>query len=500
MSFHTSDRKPLLDDASDESDYVIQTSADSKDKPWIPARYILVILAFFGFFNLYALRVNLSVAIVAMVGNAPSLNANTLTSEECPLRNSTGSSSSSAKGEFNWDSYTQGIILGSFFYGYIFTQLPGAWIAKRFGPKQPFGLSAFLAGLLALLIPVAARWSYWALIAVRVLQGVVEGVCFPSMHTMMGNWAPPLERTKMVTFAYCGMHLGNVGAMVLSGMIAESWGWESVFYFFGALSCAWYFVWLWFAFDTPEKHPRISAQERSFIVSSINHSKSGEVSHIPWKRLLSSWPVWAICVGHFGNNWGFYTLLTSLPTYFSKILHFSLKENGTVSALPYLVLLASMPSMGYIADRLRRKHRYNTTYIRKIFHFVGQLLPALCLICVGYIGCDVFFAVLLLTIAVGSTSIAASGFQVNHIDISPAYAGILMGITNTVATIPGIAGPYVVGLVTNGQEGQTVAQWRIVFYISAAVYVVTALFYVIFASGEPQNWEKKKAETPNDEE
>ena len=34
--------------------------------PWIPARYSLAILSFLGFFNVYALRVNLSVAIVQM--------------------------------------------------------------------------------------------------------------------------------------------------------------------------------------------------------------------------------------------------------------------------------------------------------------------------------------------------------------------------------------------------------------------------------------------------
>lgn len=36
---------------------------------WKKRRYIVVILAFFGFFNVYSLRVNLSVAIVAMTEN-----------------------------------------------------------------------------------------------------------------------------------------------------------------------------------------------------------------------------------------------------------------------------------------------------------------------------------------------------------------------------------------------------------------------------------------------
>ena len=36
---------------------------------WLPKRYLLAILSFFGFLNVYALRVNLSVALVAMVSN-----------------------------------------------------------------------------------------------------------------------------------------------------------------------------------------------------------------------------------------------------------------------------------------------------------------------------------------------------------------------------------------------------------------------------------------------
>lgn len=40
------------------------------------------------------------------------------------------------------------------------------------------------------------------------------------------------------------------------------------------------------------------------------------------------------------------------------------------------------------------------------------------------------------------------GFLSNHIDISPNFAGTLMGITNTVATIPGIAVPFVVNVLT----------------------------------------------------
>ena len=46
----------------------------------------------------------------------------------------------------------------------------------------------------------------------------------------------------------------------------------------------------------------------------------------PWKSIFTSLPVWAIIVGHFANNWGFYTILTNIPTYFKDILGVNIRE------------------------------------------------------------------------------------------------------------------------------------------------------------------------------
>lgn len=42
------------------------------------------------------------------------------------------------------------------------------------------------------------------------------------------------------------------------------------------------------------------------------------------------------------------------------------------------------------------------------------------------------------------------GFLSNHIDIAPSYAGTLMALTNTAATIPGIIVPLFVAHMTHG--------------------------------------------------
>ena len=76
--------------------------------------------------------------------------------------------------------------------------------------------------------------------------------------------------------------------------------------------------------------------------------------------------------------------------------------------------------------------------------------PAVCLIGVTYVGCNTDLAVALLTLGTMFVGGMYSGFLSNHIDIAPPFAGTLMGITNTFATIPGIIVPSFVGYMTHG--------------------------------------------------
>ena len=70
----------------------------------------------------------------------------------------------------------------------------------------------------------------------------------------------------------------------------------------------------------------------------------------------------------------------------------------------------------------------------------------------SYVGCDhTSLAVGLFSLAIGIQGLNGSSYGVNHLDIAPRFAGILMGISNSAGTIPGIIAPYVVGLLTDNQ-------------------------------------------------
>ncbi|XP_035880251.1 sialin isoform X3 [Phyllostomus discolor] len=398
-----SDNTPLLQDAP-------QAEVASKDMFQAPVccsvRYNLAVLSFFGFFVLYALRVNLSVALVDMV-DSNTTSADNKTSKECAEHSTSN----------------------------------------------------------------------------QVLHNQT-GVTFPAMHAMWSSWSPPLERSKLLSISYAGAQLGTVISLPLSGIICFYMNWTYVFYFFGIVGIIWFVLWIWLVSDTPETHRTISHQEKEYIRSSLKNQLSSQKS-VPWVPMLKSLPLWAIVVAHFSYNWSFYTLLTLLPTYMKEILRFNVQANGFLSAVPYFGCWLCMILSGQAADHLRAKWNFSTICVRRVFSLIGMIGPAVFLVAAGFIGCDYSLAVAFLTISTTLGGFCSSGFSINHLDIAPSYAGILLGITNTFATIPGMVGPVIAKSLT---PENTIREWQTVFWIAAAINVFGAIFFTLFAKGEVQNW------------
>ncbi|XP_065056219.1 sialin-like isoform X3 [Rhopilema esculentum] len=410
---------------------------------WLPKRYLLAILSFLGFLNLYSLRVNLSVALVAMVSNKT-------------ITNSSGYVVCTEPADFSWNTKEQGIILSSFFYGYIFTPIPSGYLAARFGGKNLFGGGILMTGLFTLLTPLAARMSIKFLIAVRVLQGLSQGIAFPCMHAIWSKWAPPIERSRLSTISF-------------SGLLAIIW---SVF-------------WFWMVTDSPFDHPTITDKELAYLKQELSDDKTeSKLTTVPWKDLLSSGPVWAIMIAHFTGNWGNFILLTSLPTYLKLVLKFDLQKAGFLSALPYLIMTIMIQIGGQLADFLRSSGRMSTTTVRKLFTAIGFMGQGVFLIVVGY-STSKYMVISALVMSVGLGGLAWCGFIVNHLDIAPRYASLIFGMSNTFATIPGIVSPLVVGFVTTHETRE---EWLIIFILSAAVCGFGTLVFLIFASGKKQLW------------
>ncbi|XP_046451173.1 putative inorganic phosphate cotransporter [Daphnia pulex] len=472
-----------------------------KPKDFFGSRHVFAFMGFLGLASVYMMRINLSVAIVDMVRTPSGDNATSFfgrsggtsasnSTEQCEYEEDSGSSESN--GEFDWDGETQGLILGAFFWGYMVTQIPGGILAEKYGGKYVLGLGILLTDFFSVLTPLAARQGGAnAVIVMRVLTGLAEGVSFPAANSMVSKWVPTFERTTIGAFVLAGTQFGTVIIMPLSGWLCSlefDNGWPLAFYVPGIIGVIWFTLWVFLVFDSPSVHPRIAEDEKRYILASTGIKKPIPMSETPWKTILTSIHLWAILVAHLGHSWGLSMLLTELPTYMKTVLHFDLKANGALSALPYLAMWLFSIAFSVTADAIRKNKILNTTYTRKVFTTIGLLLPACGLIGVSYTGCDRVATITLLTVSCGFNGAIYSGFLANHIDIASNFAGTMMGVTNCVASICGFLAPYIVNLIVT--ESGSLDQWQTVFFLSAGIYAATNLFYVVFSTGVEQPWNK----------
>ena len=150
---------------------------------------------------------------------------------------------------------------------------------------------------------------------------------------------------------------------------------------------------------------------------------------------------------------------------------------GVYTILPWLVMFVMANVAGWIADTLLQRG-LSVTFVRKLMQTIGLLGPAVFLILIGGVT-SATQAVVYMCCILGFGSFALSGFAVNHLDIGPRYAGILLGLSNTAGTIPGIVGVTLTGFILDAT-----GSWSLVFLIASGIYVFGALVWLLFATGE----------------
>ena len=60
---------------------------------------------------------------------------------------------------------------------------------------------------------------------------------------------------------------------------------------------------------------------------------------------------------------------------------------------------------------------------------------------------DYTTAIVMMTLGIGLNGLSESGFLINHLDIAPAFASVLLGVTNTAGTMSGIISPTLTGFI-----------------------------------------------------
>ncbi|XP_016837245.1 sialin-like isoform X1 [Nasonia vitripennis] len=470
-------------------------------------RWIFALFAFGGLLLGNSMRVILSISITEMVTTAREVIRSTdqtcVAFEKPTLRNVTIVTGKT----YDWDEYTQpflssqGIILSSYFWGYAATQFPFGSLSERFGGKYLMGMGIFIPSMLTFCLPSAVYWGESsALIALRVLMGVISGAMYPAVSTMIAKWTVPGERSKLGGFIYAGAVLGTVFGTTMPAVIIRysGKGWPAVFYFFGALGMIWFPFWVLLTFNEPEQHPYISEAELNYLQENqAERQKKKKAPPAPWGHILASKQFWAFVMALVGCDWAYFTMASDLPKYMSNVVKFSIEDNGYLSALPYLCMWFSTLVSSWLSNKILERGLISRTNVLKLLASISLMGPGLFMIGASYAECDQIMVVVMFIIGMSLMGTSYPSIMVNNLDLSPNYAGTLMAIGNSVAALGGIMTPYIVGVFT---PEQTIHEWRRVFWIVLIISVLSNIFFLLYASGEVQEWDspdflrsKKKA-------
>jgi len=393
--------------------------------------------------------------------------------------------------EFDWSASDKGLVGSAFFWGYTLTQIPGGLLAKSLGGATVLAGAVALWSFGTLVTPVAAylpAGAFAGICAARFTVGLGEGVSPPASAALMVQHMKPEERARAVSLVFGGMDVGNVIGLLVAPVLIETFGVSSVFYLFAGIGFLWVVGWP-LALGKPMD---ALLSPNGLEVKSAPQAPE-EREDIPWGEFVRSPPVWAVICTHFCNNWGYYTLLAWLPSYFEGGLGQDLSASTYLSLLPYLAMAGMNVTVGPTADYLVQNHLGVTT-VRKLAQSTAFLVPAACNLALAcftpedpsQLSHPTALYVGLLSLAFAASAWSRAGLYCNHQDLSPKYASVLLGLSNTAGAVPGVVGVWFAGYLLDVTGGS----WaNAVFLPSMAFQLLGAAVFIAFGSAERQSFD-----------
>jgi ACS family hexuronate transporter-like MFS transporter len=383
-------------------------------------------------------------------------------------RNSLSVLKTTLQSALGWNDVDYGWITTAFTFAYaMFPSLIGFFVDK-------FGVKKALAGALILWSLAAAAHGLVATVVgfmiVRFVLGLAEAANFPASIKAVAMWFPQKERALATGIFNSGT---SVGVIVSGGVVAvaTAWGWQSAFVLIGVLGLVWLIFWQKY-FDTPEKHPKLSAAELDYIKAGI--PPATQSVKVPWHMLLRYREIWPFLIGKFITDpvWWFY--LFWLPSYLERERGQNPLNAGLWVAVIYTGSSIGSILGGWLSGHLMKrgwpvgKARMMTMMLAAIF-MPGSIL--------AYYADSFTTCVVFITLATACHQAWSANLFTNASDMFPQkVAGSVVGLGATAGGIGGMFMTLLVGLAVQWTGTQQIA-----FILAGIMHVLAlALFWFWF--------------------
>ncbi len=365
-----------------------------------------------------------------------------------------------------------GFVFSAFTLAYAIFEIPSAWWGEKIGARKV--LARIVAWWSVFTLLTAAVTGFKSMLAVRFLFGAGEAGAWPNATRVFSRWIPASERGRVQGVFFAGAHLAAGLTPPLVLLLAPVVGWRGVFLIFGCLGFAWSWSWLrWFR-DRPADHPAVNAAELAHITGGTVAAPSGQGPPSKlWGQLLRSPEVWLLSVVAFANGYGFYFVITWLPTFLAT-LGFSAATLAVYSGLPMIFAVPADLLGGVTTDCLARK--LGLRLGRALVGGAAYAVAATAMFVATRATDNPHAAAVLLAVAGGASMFALAASWATCIEISSEHSGLVSATMNTMGQVGGMLSPIVLALLV--ERSGAAGKWLLPLQLIAGLYALAALSWL----------------------
>lgn len=120
-----------------------------------------------------------------------------------------------------------GVLLSAFTITSGLSQIPGGWLGDRFQRSTVIAVALGGVGLATLAVGLSP--SYYPMIVILIIMGILTGGYHPSAVSMLSGYYQEARRGKVIAMHMVGGSIGFSTGPLLGGLIADTLGWRWAF-------------------------------------------------------------------------------------------------------------------------------------------------------------------------------------------------------------------------------------------------------------------------------
>jgi MFS family permease len=347
----------------------------------------------------------------------------------------------------------------------VITCLLVGFAANRISPR----LALLACGLMWAVgqVPAALATTGALLVVSRLAVGAAEGPAVPLAHTTAYSWFPNERRGVPAAVITSGAAAAKIALLPFLALLVVALGWRAGFVAVGALALLWCAAWA------------VSGRIGPFAAGQEGAARA---PRLRWREVLLTRTALACLFAIFAQGGLAAVIFTWLPSYFEHGLGFSAAASGTLYALPSVMGIVALFTVGALGDRLLR-HGVSSRTARGRIGGLCLVGSGLVLTVLPWVHVPVL-AIAILMLGYGfSVTVNTSTFPVIAEIVPPAGRAGALAVLTAFSAGAGILSPLVAGMLLDAaatpEAGYTAA-----FLVFGGLVALGGLGFAAFVDPE----------------